>query len=172
MANARTKRRKDCRKRQRAALAAMPLAVAQQVKRYRGPKLEAPAPGASQHQRPAVIPWPAPGIADTSPEYAAARKLRSLWDGAIPGMSGVMGHPSCAGFVSGPKGFQGEMDPEDAKLAAKNWREYNAAMDHLTRVGGRGCRDLVWGAVIEGNAPHSGKALSACLRELSAFWGM
>lgn len=172
MANARTKRRKDCRKRQRAALAAMPLEVAQEVKRYRGPREEPARVDSPTHKRPAVVPWPAEGIADTSPEYAAARKLRLLWDGATPGLSGVMGHPSCAGFAAGAKGFQGDIDPEVAKAAAKAWREYNEAMDHLTRAGGRAGRDLVWSAVIEDTAPRTSEPLRACLAELSRFWRM
>jgi hypothetical protein len=172
MANARTKRRKDCRKRQRVALAALPLEVAREVKRNRAPREPTPMSCGPKHERPAVLPWPAEGITDTSPEYAAARKLRLLWDGATPGLSGVMGHPSCSGLAASAKGFQGDMDAEAAEAAAKAWRSYNEAMDHLTRVGGRSARDLVWGAVIEDTAPAHPAPLRACLAELSRFWGM
>ncbi|WP_424139885.1 hypothetical protein [Roseomonas chloroacetimidivorans] len=172
MANARTRRRKECRKRQRAALAAMPLAVVPAMKRAKATRRAEPQSAGPKHERPPVIPWPTEGVAPESPEYAAAAKLRGYWDAAVPGLSGAMGHPSCAGFAADPKGWQGELDKEAAKAAANAWRCYNEAMDALARSCGRHHRDLVWHAVIEDVGTRHPPTIREGLKFLAEFWGM
>lgn len=179
MANARTRRRKECRSRQRAAeaaeavKAAVPLKVVREQRRARQAVRPSTPPSAGPvHVRPPVLAWPTAGVAERSPEYDAAAKLRGFWDSATPGLSGAMGHPSCAGFASGPKGYQGEMEEAAAKAAAKAWRCYNEAMDALAVSCGRGVRDLVWSAVIEDVGDRCPPKVREGLKFLAGFWGI
>jgi hypothetical protein len=150
----------------------MPLVVVTAMKRARQAAKATPPSTGPKHERPPVLAWPTTGVAPDSAEYDAAAKLRGFWDASIPGLSGAMGHPSSAGFASSPKGWQGEMDPEDAKAAAKAWRCYNEAMDALTTACGRGHRDLVWSAVIEDVGDRCPPVVREGLKFLARYWGM